>query len=178
MGKSSWEVALNSHHLTMDGWSLSTVMADVLKLYHGEALTTPLPFRDYAAWLQTRPTETSLAWWRETLSGFDKPEPASTWPSSTKRKLRRGNTFIQQRGFIRTRSAGKGTPNHPEHPASGSLGGTGSPPQRRRRCRFRQCRIRPSGAASRRRNMVGNVHHTVPVRIKTADRTLRAIVEN
>ena len=73
MGKSCWEVALNSHHLTMDGWSLSVVMADVLKIYHGEPLTPPLPFKDYAAWLQTRPTETALSWWRESLAGFDKP---------------------------------------------------------------------------------------------------------
>ncbi|NLC71631.1 MAG: amino acid adenylation domain-containing protein, partial [Desulfuromonadaceae bacterium] len=73
MADHTWEVVFNSHHLTLDGWSLSVVMTEVLKLYDGEPLSPPALFQDYAAWLHSRPMEPSLAWWREVLTGFDKP---------------------------------------------------------------------------------------------------------
>ncbi|NLV25541.1 MAG: hypothetical protein GXY54_12270, partial [Deltaproteobacteria bacterium] len=68
-----WEVVLNNHHITLDGWSLSVVLGEVLALYHGEELSTPLPFADYAEWLGTKDTAASLAWWRQALAGFDQP---------------------------------------------------------------------------------------------------------
>ncbi|NLC70565.1 MAG: hypothetical protein GX751_04305, partial [Desulfuromonadaceae bacterium] len=69
----AWEVVINNHHITLDGWSLSIVLADVLRIYHGETLPPPLPFGRFADWLHARPMEKSLAWWKENLSGFDKP---------------------------------------------------------------------------------------------------------
>ena len=41
----TWEIVLNSHHLILDGWSLSLVMADVLKLYGGESLNSATTLR-------------------------------------------------------------------------------------------------------------------------------------
>ena len=73
MANNSWEIVLNSHHLILDGWSLSLVMADVLKLYGGESLPRPLPYADYAEWLKGQAVEASLDWWQNTLAGFEKP---------------------------------------------------------------------------------------------------------
>ncbi|NLB06012.1 MAG: hypothetical protein GX835_03420, partial [Desulfobulbaceae bacterium] len=69
----AWEVVLNNHHITLDGWSLSVTLGEVLSLYHGEEPPPALPFADYAEWLREKDTAVSLAWWQGALAGFDRP---------------------------------------------------------------------------------------------------------
>ncbi|MCP3802396.1 amino acid adenylation domain-containing protein [Allokutzneria sp. A3M-2-11 16] len=66
-------VLWTTHHLFMDGWSLSEVLGDVLAAY-GElvegrepTVVPRTPFRDYAAWLSSRSHD--VAHWRERLAG-------------------------------------------------------------------------------------------------------------
>ncbi|MBQ4491855.1 MAG: AMP-binding protein, partial [Deltaproteobacteria bacterium] len=67
----AWEIVLVNHHITLDGWSLSIVLGDVLKLYRGELLPKASPFADYARWLRGRPQD--MGWWRALLQDFDTP---------------------------------------------------------------------------------------------------------
>ncbi|NLC70356.1 MAG: hypothetical protein GX751_03230, partial [Desulfuromonadaceae bacterium] len=69
----AWEAVFNSHHILLDGWSLSQVMADVMTLYAGDEPGRPLPFADYTEWLREKDTAVSLAWWQGALAGFDRP---------------------------------------------------------------------------------------------------------
>ncbi len=69
----AWEILINNHHITLDGWSLSVVLADVLRFYAGEPPSQPLPFSRYTEWLNTRSTKASLDWWEKALAGFDRP---------------------------------------------------------------------------------------------------------
>ncbi|MBR5704717.1 MAG: AMP-binding protein, partial [Deltaproteobacteria bacterium] len=67
----AWEIVLVNHHITLDGWSLSIVLGDVLKLYRGEVLPKASPFADYACWLRGRPQD--MGWWQALLKDFDTP---------------------------------------------------------------------------------------------------------
>lgn len=62
------------HHLLMDGWSTSLLMAEMLACYRGE----PLPrrqgrFRDHAAWLQTRDRDAAIRHWQALLGDLRTP---------------------------------------------------------------------------------------------------------
>lgn len=62
------------HHLLLDGWSTSLLMAEMLACYKGE----PLPprqgrFRDHIAWLQTRDHEAAHRHWHALLAGLQTP---------------------------------------------------------------------------------------------------------
>ncbi|HWS55797.1 MAG TPA: amino acid adenylation domain-containing protein, partial [Pyrinomonadaceae bacterium] len=70
------------HHLLLDGWSLSALLAEVFSSY--EALAggrrpapppPPRPFRDYVAWLQRQDMARAESFWREYLRGFTAPTP-------------------------------------------------------------------------------------------------------
>ncbi len=69
------------HHLLLDGWSLSKVLAEVFLLYEaqrrGETLELPPspPFRAYIAWLAQQSSERAEAYWRAELAGFTSPTP-------------------------------------------------------------------------------------------------------
>uniref|UniRef100_UPI003139A298 amino acid adenylation domain-containing protein n=1 Tax=Pseudomonas sp. TH05 TaxID=2796371 RepID=UPI003139A298 len=59
------------HHLLMDGWSNSQLLAEVFVVYGGQ----PLPpkhgrYRDYIAWLQAQPQEQLEHFWRQKLHGL------------------------------------------------------------------------------------------------------------
>ncbi|MBA6120549.1 MULTISPECIES: non-ribosomal peptide synthetase [Pseudomonas] len=59
-----------SHHLLMDGWSASRLIADVLASYAGHA---PEPqacrYRDYIDWLQRQDLQAAQRFWEEKLDG-------------------------------------------------------------------------------------------------------------
>ncbi|MBY4899382.1 non-ribosomal peptide synthetase, partial [Cupriavidus sp. AU9028] len=67
------------HHLLLDGWSTSQLLAEVLARYAGQ--TNPGPtiaaaqgrFADYIGWLQSRDSTAAQAFWAGQLQGFDTP---------------------------------------------------------------------------------------------------------
>ncbi|MFD9902831.1 amino acid adenylation domain-containing protein [Streptomyces sp. NPDC059063] len=77
-------VLLTTHHLFLDGWSMTrtvdAVLAACTALTRGDA-PEPLvcrPFREYVEWLHgqdARDGDAAEAYWREALAGFDTPTP-------------------------------------------------------------------------------------------------------
>ncbi|HEY4464928.1 MAG TPA: condensation domain-containing protein, partial [Streptosporangiaceae bacterium] len=74
-------LAWTGHHLLLDGWSLSQVLADVFHQYaanvSGRAPRQPArrPFRDYLHWLRGQDPRQAEEHWRQVLSGFGSPTP-------------------------------------------------------------------------------------------------------
>ncbi len=72
---------LTFHHILMDGWSLSLVLAEALAAYeaitHGRELSlpTPQPYRSYIAWLREQSSSDAKAYWQEYLRGFSGVTP-------------------------------------------------------------------------------------------------------
>jgi thioesterase domain-containing protein len=67
------------HHILMDGWSVSLVIADVLQLYEAyrsesEVTLPPAPaFSNYVKWLQERPREDGRTFWKRQMEGVSSP---------------------------------------------------------------------------------------------------------
>ncbi|WP_419998138.1 amino acid adenylation domain-containing protein [Streptomyces boninensis] len=68
-------VALSSHHILFDGWSLPLILRDLLALLHGDeaALPAPVPYRSFLAWVAAQDRATAEGTWREALAGLDGP---------------------------------------------------------------------------------------------------------
>ncbi|WP_249044250.1 non-ribosomal peptide synthase/polyketide synthase [Crossiella equi] len=70
-----------SHHVLLDGWSTSTVFAEVSEQYaalttgHIPELAPRRPFRDYLQWLAEQDHAAAEDHWRTALSGVDGPTP-------------------------------------------------------------------------------------------------------
>lgn len=65
------------HHALLDGWSLNLLLDELQKIYPGlllnqqaDELTTPVPFKDYIAWLSDQQVEPAESYWRNYLKGF------------------------------------------------------------------------------------------------------------
>ena len=69
-----YQLILTSHHLLLDGWSSSRLIAEVLQHYRG---TPPAEaagrFVDYVQWLQQRELAQRQAFWRERLAALQAP---------------------------------------------------------------------------------------------------------
>jgi amino acid adenylation domain-containing protein len=69
------------HHLLLDGWSSSLLLAEVLACYRAfsQGLEPELPairpYRDYIGWLQRQDRSRAESYWRQTLEGFQTPTP-------------------------------------------------------------------------------------------------------
>ncbi|WP_332847130.1 non-ribosomal peptide synthetase [Pseudomonas lactucae] len=74
LGEQRYQLILTSHHLLLDGWSSSRLIAEVLQHYRG---TPPAEvagrFVDYVQWLQQRDLAQRQAFWRERLVDLDEP---------------------------------------------------------------------------------------------------------
>ncbi|HEU4323868.1 MAG TPA: amino acid adenylation domain-containing protein [Roseiflexaceae bacterium] len=70
-----------NHHLLLDGWSVSQMLAEALTLYEGMCagrepqLPPARPYRDYIAWLLQQDSTEAERFWRQTLRGFANPTP-------------------------------------------------------------------------------------------------------
>lgn len=93
LAEQRYRVIWTRHHLLLDGWSTSAVLAEVLAHYHGTHLhgvnsygtqahqeLLPVPrvhFRDYIAWLQTRQTSAwqaqEASFWQQRLARLENP---------------------------------------------------------------------------------------------------------
>jgi amino acid adenylation domain-containing protein len=64
------------HHLLLDGWSSSLLLAEVFRCYQAfcqgrlPSLPPARPYRDYISWLQRQNLARAEAYWRQTLQGF------------------------------------------------------------------------------------------------------------
>ncbi|WP_426209548.1 non-ribosomal peptide synthase/polyketide synthase [Pseudomonas sp. TWR2-1-1] len=74
-----YQLILSSHHLLLDGWSSSRLIAEVLQHYRatppGEVAGR---YIDYVQWLQQRDPAQRQAFWRERLAGLDAPTLLAT----------------------------------------------------------------------------------------------------
>ncbi|MDR7286094.1 amino acid adenylation domain-containing protein/non-ribosomal peptide synthase protein (TIGR01720 family) [Pseudomonas corrugata] len=62
------------HHLLLDGWSASRLLADMLRLYHNDTLPTLTGrYADYIAWLQCQDGAQAEGFWRERLALLEEP---------------------------------------------------------------------------------------------------------
>jgi amino acid adenylation domain-containing protein/non-ribosomal peptide synthase protein (TIGR01720 family) len=80
LANTTWRIIWTWHHLILDGWSVSLVLADVFAFYDAFRRGAPIdpphrrPYRDYLAWLTTCDSARAEEYWRETLRGCE-PEP-------------------------------------------------------------------------------------------------------
>jgi hypothetical protein len=77
--ESSYRVIWSCHHILMDGWSGSLIMAELFNYYTAlaqgdEFQFSPVrPYRDYIDWLSQQDTTEAEEFWRQTLRGFTHP---------------------------------------------------------------------------------------------------------
>ncbi|HLX07807.1 MAG TPA: condensation domain-containing protein, partial [Thermoanaerobaculia bacterium] len=80
-GEDAHAFVWTGHHLLLDGWSFSSVLAEVFALYGGSRRGRPamLPpsrsFGEYIAWLQRQDVGAAEAFWRRILAGVSAPMP-------------------------------------------------------------------------------------------------------
>ncbi len=65
------------HHLLLDGWSMSTLLGEVLRDYSGDLLPVPsgpvASHRDYLAWLRSHDRQDDRVFWRERVAPLARP---------------------------------------------------------------------------------------------------------
>nr|WP_275942082.1 non-ribosomal peptide synthetase [Nocardia cerradoensis] len=68
-------LALTTHHILLDGWSMPLLMKDLLILYavRGDSSMLPRvrPYRDYLAWLSRQDHDRALSEWAGALAGLE-----------------------------------------------------------------------------------------------------------
>jgi amino acid adenylation domain-containing protein len=85
LGDDEWRLAWTFHHLLLDGWSVSIVLDELLRLYRhltggaDPGLPPTRPFADYIDWLRHRRPNTTEKFWTHQLAGTppDTPLPAA-----------------------------------------------------------------------------------------------------
>ncbi|WP_063061782.1 non-ribosomal peptide synthetase, partial [Nocardia sienata] len=77
MTKDAWQLAITTHHILLDGWSMPLLMRELLVLYALRGDTSALPrvasYRNFLSWLGDRDRAASAAAWRAELAGFTEP---------------------------------------------------------------------------------------------------------
>ncbi|MEV5838466.1 non-ribosomal peptide synthase/polyketide synthase, partial [Nocardia sp. NPDC052112] len=72
-----WSLAITTHHVLLDGWSMPLLMRDLLVLYATRGDQSVLPevssYRDFLDWLATRDQDASLRVWAEAFDGATEP---------------------------------------------------------------------------------------------------------
>lgn len=78
------------HHALLDGWSLNLLLGELQNVYSGRLLnqkpnelSTPVPFKNYIAWLSDQQVETAESYWRNYLKGFKAPTQISFAKANT-----------------------------------------------------------------------------------------------
>ena len=70
----SWHFIWTRHHLLLDGWSTSLLLAEVLRHYTGQALPAiTTHYRDYISWLSSCDMKETEAFWCEQLTRLESP---------------------------------------------------------------------------------------------------------
>jgi hypothetical protein len=74
-----WQFLWTSHHVLLDRWSGSRVLAELSTAYRalcqGQQIDLPSirPYRDYIRWLRQQDPNHAEAYWRRSLAGFTRP---------------------------------------------------------------------------------------------------------
>ncbi|MBF4999673.1 non-ribosomal peptide synthase/polyketide synthase, partial [Nocardia sp. BSTN01] len=73
----AFHLAITTHHILVDGWSMPLLLRDLLVLYAVRGDTAALPrvssYRNFLSWLAGRDREESLRTWSRALAGADEP---------------------------------------------------------------------------------------------------------
>ncbi|WP_229579421.1 non-ribosomal peptide synthetase [Rhodococcus rhodochrous] len=76
-GADRYHLAVTSHHILLDGWSMPLLMQDLMALYVLRGDRTVLPrvrsYRNFLAWLAEQDHAASLDAWAQTLQGLSEP---------------------------------------------------------------------------------------------------------
>ncbi|XOZ86368.1 non-ribosomal peptide synthase/polyketide synthase [Nocardia testacea] len=77
LAEDAWQLAITSHHILLDGWSMPLLMRELLVLYALRGDTSALPrvasYRNFLSWLAERDRAASAEAWRAELAGFSEP---------------------------------------------------------------------------------------------------------
>jgi amino acid adenylation domain-containing protein/non-ribosomal peptide synthase protein (TIGR01720 family) len=79
LGEQTYQFYLSWHHLIIDGWSQSLILAEVQQFYMAACekkafeLASVHPYRDYIAWVRAQDMRLAERFWRSYLSGFMTP---------------------------------------------------------------------------------------------------------
>ncbi|WP_231748855.1 non-ribosomal peptide synthetase [Mycobacterium sp. M26] len=64
---------VTNHHILLDGWSLPILLQEIFAGYYGQRLPTPVPYRRFVDWLDSRDRDAARAAWAEVFTGFGAP---------------------------------------------------------------------------------------------------------
>ncbi|TBU87902.1 non-ribosomal peptide synthetase [Pseudomonas dryadis] len=76
-----WNFHWSFHHISLDGWSVSKVLGDLLQCYEAlldgkvYTISSSLPYTRYIQWVHEQDKAALDAHWRATLAGFDEKTP-------------------------------------------------------------------------------------------------------
>src|SRR5438105_12656217 len=90
------------HHLILDGWSVSLLLAEVFACYEasqqGQVIEVPprRPYRDYISWLHQQDLSQAERFWREALKGFRAPTRLNVEGVQVSASTQRGGYREQQ----------------------------------------------------------------------------------
>ncbi|WP_193076123.1 non-ribosomal peptide synthetase, partial [Pseudomonas sp. FME51] len=80
-GDKHWRFYWSLHHISLDGWSVSKVLGDLLGSYQAllrneiYSLPSTLPFTSYIQWVHGQNTSMLEQYWSEVLAGVDEKTP-------------------------------------------------------------------------------------------------------
>ncbi len=75
-GNTSFDVIMTLHHILMDGWSMSVIQDEYIRIYNALATgTRPVlepaaGFSEYIRWLKKQDKETAITYWKNYLSNY------------------------------------------------------------------------------------------------------------
>uniref|UniRef100_UPI003BB60BB0 amino acid adenylation domain-containing protein n=1 Tax=Pseudomonas sp. GZD-209 TaxID=3404807 RepID=UPI003BB60BB0 len=73
-GNDRHQLIYTCHHILMDGWSVSRLLAEVLQRYAGQPPQRSVGrYRDYIAWLQERDVQATETFWKAQLRTLEAP---------------------------------------------------------------------------------------------------------
>ncbi|MFQ6330459.1 amino acid adenylation domain-containing protein, partial [Nocardia sp. CWNU-33] len=76
-GAEQWHMAIATHHVLLDGWSMPLLLRDLLVLYATRGDLAALPqvssYRSFLDWLAERDVASSLRTWAQALDGVGEP---------------------------------------------------------------------------------------------------------
>ncbi|WP_288048880.1 non-ribosomal peptide synthetase [Nocardia sp.] len=85
-GAQRWHLAITTHHVLLDGWSMPLLMQDLLVLYalrgDGSALPEIASYRTFLEWLSGRDLQDSLRVWANAFDGVTEPTELAPQPRS------------------------------------------------------------------------------------------------